>query len=173
PLAHDQPGERLTAGPGEGAEREGARELPVRRVHAAGPGSTADQPPSTTMLAPVTYAALSLARNRATLTTSAGVPSRPNGTLAAIRCMGWAGSAISSCPPSVSIIPGLIALTRIPCAAPSAASCLVAPITPALDAECATRLFVTEPRSPAVDATLITLPPRRCRCGQACLVVRE
>jgi hypothetical protein len=61
----------------------------------------------------------------------------------------------------------------MPYAAPSAASCRVTPITPALDAECAARRFVTEPRIPAVDATLITQPPRRCSSGQAWVVVKK
>ena len=69
----------------------------------------------------------------------------------------------------VSTMPGLTQLTRMPCGAPSAASCLVSAMTPPLVTVCATRVLVIEPVRPAVEPTRTTLPLARFRCRQACL----
>ncbi len=61
----------------------------------------------------------------------------------------------------VRIMPGLTQLARIPCGAPSAASCLVIAMTPPLLAVCAIRMLVMDPVRPAVEPTSTTLPPPR------------
>ena len=53
-------------------------------------------------------------------------------------------------------MPGLTQLTRMPCGAPSAASCLVSATTPPLVTVCATRALVIEPVMPAVEPTRTT-----------------
>ena len=73
----------------------------------------------------------------------------------------------------VSTMPGLTQLTRMPCGAPSAASCLVSAMTPPLVTVWATRWLVIEPVSPAVDPTSTTLPPALLRCFQACLTGKK
>ena len=68
--------------------------------------------------------------------------------------------------------PGEIALTRIPSAAPSAASVFVSPITPPLAAACAACPSGAIPRTPDIEAVLMTdAPPARCRCRHAGRVV--
>src|SRR4029453_10923588 len=144
-----------------------------RRIQQA-PGRTADQPPSTTRLAPVTYEASSEARKRAHRATSSGAPIRPSGMARAMARIGWPGASRSPSVAGGRIMPGLMQLARMPCRAPSAASCFVIATTPPLDAVCAIRVLVSDPVMPAVEPTSSTLPPPRAmRCGQACLVTRK
>ena len=138
------------------------------------PGSTVDQPPSTTRFAPVTYDDSSLARKSAQRATSSGRPGRPSGMWSAMREIGCSGSSKRCCVCGVTVIPGETVLTRIPWRAPSAASWRVSAITAPFDAVCAVRSSVSEPVIPAVEPTLTTLPPPRARrCGHACLHARN
>ena len=68
----------------------------------------------------------------------------------------------------VAIGPGLMQTARIPCGAPSAATCRVKPMTAALPAEWAAIGVTGDPNMPASEAMLmITPPPRATRWGQA------
>ena len=75
--------------------------------------------------------ASSEARNRAVLATSSGVPNRPIGVMA-IAQRERLSSARSGAVMGVSMNPGPMAFTRIPCGASSWARALVSIHTPAL-----------------------------------------
>ena len=93
------------------------------------------------------------------------------------RAMSRIGQSGANRSPSVAgerTMPGLTQLTRMPCGAPSAASCRVSATMPPLLAVCATRWFVMDPVSPAVDPMRSTVPPLRAlSCGQAARVTRK
>src|SRR5205823_5668665 len=95
-----------------------------------GHASLADQPPSTGMIAPLTYEARSDARKAATSATSCGRPPRPSAAFSRIPgvCSGWAPMI------SVWMKPGQRALTRMPLGPYSMAATLVIPTTPCLAA---------------------------------------
>ncbi len=59
--------------------------------------------------------------------------------------IGWSSASRVSPAPGVAIIPGLTQLTRMPCGAPSAASCRVNAMTPPFAAVWAARWLVIEP----------------------------
>ncbi len=91
------------------------------------------------MVWPVTYPDRSEARNTAAPATSSTCPSRPSGTVSAVRACRAAGSssplaAASRAMPSVQVMSGARALTRIPCGASSNAAVFVKLRTPALAA---------------------------------------
>ena len=74
----------------------------------------------------------------------------------------------------VRIMPGLTQFTRMPCGAPSAASCLVIATIPPLVAVWAMRALVIDPLTPAVLPTSSTLGAvDRRSSGQACFVGRK
>ena len=82
--------------------------------------------------------------------------------------IGWSAASRSPSVAGVRIMPGLTQFARMPCAAPSAASCFVMATTPPLVAVCAIQVLVSEPVMPAVEPTSSTLPPPRAiRCGHA------
>src|SRR5205814_1985896 len=87
-------------------------------------------PPLTCSVCPVMCRDSSLARNTATLAMSSGWAMRPSGMILAI-----AASSSSVLPPrgwAVSVVPGAIAFTRMPCGASSRAIVRVIVMTPPL-----------------------------------------
>jgi len=86
------------------------------------------------MRSPVTQADWSEARNRATRAMSSGCPSRPIGNVAPM-FLAVSPSMPTPARPSVAVMPGAIALTRILRPASSPASALVTASTALFEAE--------------------------------------
>src|SRR5271169_1794644 len=98
----------------------------------------ADIPPSIAMLIPVIHADSSDARYSAVYATSSGLPPRPSRGQP-LKCRLNLGLESRACwVAGVAMGPGEIELQRMPCGAPSNASCLVMAMTPPLEAACAT-----------------------------------
>src|ERR1700749_3111657 len=91
-------------------------------------------PPFAKMISPVSQPASSEARNTATRTMSSGWPKRPSGVLAIICFLNSGPMTPAACAPSVSVPPGLRALTRIFLGPNSFESTRVKPLTALFDA---------------------------------------
>ena len=91
-------------------------------------------PPEAVMRSPVSHEDWSEARNSATRAISSGLPSRPIGSAAPI-VVAVSPSIPNAARPSVAVMPGAIALTRILRLASSLASALVIVSTALFDAE--------------------------------------
>src|SRR6201987_1533083 len=86
-------------------------------------------PPFAQMISPVSQPASSEARNTATRAMSSGWPKRPSGVLAITCFLNSAPMTPAACAPSVSVPPGLRALTRIFLGPNSFESTRVKPLT--------------------------------------------
>src|SRR5579863_5498286 len=91
-------------------------------------------PPFAKTIWPVSQLASSEARNTATRAMSSGWPTRPSGVLATIWFLDSAPMTPAACAPSVSVPPGLRALTRIFLGPNSFESTRVKPLTALFDA---------------------------------------
>src|SRR6202007_2345256 len=91
-------------------------------------------PPFAKMISPVSQPASSEARNTATRAMSSGWPTRPSGVLAIICFLDSVPMTPAASAPSVSVPPGLRALTRIFLGPNSFDSTRVKPFTALLDA---------------------------------------
>src|ERR1700752_1549647 len=91
-------------------------------------------PPFAKMISPVSHPASSEARNAATRAMSPGWPTRPSDVLAIICFLNSVPMTPAACAPSVSVPPGLRALTRIFLGPNSFESTRVKPLTALFDA---------------------------------------
>ena len=113
---------------------QGFCQIPTRQVSLPGSAHLYLLPPFAKMISPVSQPASSEARNTATRAMSSGWPTRPSGVLAIICFLDSVPMTPAACAPSVSVPPGLRALTRISLGPNSFERARVKPLTALFDA---------------------------------------